>query len=363
MSKAAIINDTHVGLRGGIQIFQDNVDRFYEEVFFPECKKRSIRTIFHLGDVFDNRKEIHILCLRAYRIKFLERLRHEGMHMHVIPGNHDVFWKNTNEVCTLIELLNGYSDCVTIHMKPEVVDFNGLQIGMLPWITKDNYVESMEFVNKCKAPILMSHLELAGFEFARGQQAAKSGMDKVDFKRFEMVLSGHYHTKSSQDNITYLGTQFEMTWADVNDPKFFHVIDSETREIEAIQNPLSLFNKISYDDTIFEKPEDVLNIPILYSIKGTFVKIVVVNKSSPKTLEKFIRSIESKEPYELKIYDILDQAALGDNVVLNEDVVIEDTETLLNDYIEGMETSLDKDVLKTRMKELYTEALNQGSTQ
>ena len=38
-------------------------------------------------------------------------------------------------------------------------------------------------------------------------------------------------------------------WSDYNCPKGFHIFDTDTRELERIENPLPIFKKLSYDDT------------------------------------------------------------------------------------------------------------------
>ena len=137
--KIAILNDTHAGVRNSSDVFTNNATKFYEEVFFPYLKENNIKRILHLGDVFDNRKFINFKTLNSYRKNFLAKLREYGIHMDIVPGNHDVFYKNTNELNSLKELLGHYMGEVTIHMEPTVLDLDGMQFAMLPWICQDNY--------------------------------------------------------------------------------------------------------------------------------------------------------------------------------------------------------------------------------
>ena len=99
-------------------------------------------------------------------------------------------------------------------------------------------------------------------------------MDPKIFNKFEMVLSGHYHCSSRKDNIWYLGSQLEFTWNDAHDPKYFHIIDTETREITKVLNPYTLYYKIYYDD----KKKDYQDFDTSV-LKDKFVMVVVVNKT------------------------------------------------------------------------------------
>jgi DNA repair exonuclease SbcCD nuclease subunit len=350
--KIALLNDTHAGARNSSDVFLDYFGRFYGEVFFPYCEKHGIKQILHLGDFYDHRKFINFKALHHNRKTFLEPMRKLGMTMDIIPGNHDVVYKNTNDLCSLKELLGFFVKDVNIVMKPSVIDYDGCRIALLPWINPENYEESMKFVASCDAGILGSHLELSGFDLLPGMPATH-GMSPKDFSRFEMVWSGHYHTKQSRDNIHYLGTQFEMTWSDCNDPKYFHVFDTETREITAVPNPLTLFAKFVYDDTDPACPEGI----DVSTFKDKFVKIVVKIKRDPFKFDRFVDRIQKVGVHEIKIAETFDEFS-GSNV---DDIDVEsvsDTGDLLNAYVDSVETDLSKDTIKSKLRELYVEAQN-----
>ena len=214
--KVAILNDTHCGVRNSSDIFLNYQERFYKEIFFPYLKEHNIKNILHLGDYYEHRKFVNFKALNANRHHFLEPMRDAGITMDIIPGNHDVYFKNTNELCSLKELLGYFTSNVNIIMKPKVIDYDGLGVAVIPWINNGNYTEYCDFALNCKADILGAHLELKGFDMMPGI-SNPHGMSADIFSRFEHVLSGHFHTKSSKGNVTYLGAQMEFTWADVDD--------------------------------------------------------------------------------------------------------------------------------------------------
>lgn len=346
--KIAVLNDTHTGIRNSSEIFLKNAQDFYENIFFPECDKHDIKQIVHLGDYYDHRKFVNFRALNHNRKHFLDKLRNRGMSMDIIPGNHDTFYKNTNDLNSLKECLGHYMNEIHIIMEPAVMEYGSLKLALLPWICQDNYEKSMNFVANCEADWLGGHLELNGFEMMRGVTNTH-GMDASLFSKFEQVLTGHFHCGSKQDNIWYLGSQMEFFWSDAGDKKYFHIIDTETREIERIHNPYTLFERIFYDD----EKQNYEDFDVSYLDKK-FVKITVINKNDGFTFDRFVDRIQNRNIHELKISENFSEF-VGDNVD-DEGLRVDDTAELVDDYIDGVDTELDKDKIKVQMRELMTEA-------
>ena len=237
---------------------------------------------------------------------------------------------------------------IHIVMEPRVMEYGSLKIALLPWICNDNYDASMNFIRNCKADWLGGHLELGGFELMRGVES-HDGMNHKLFEKFELVLTGHFHVSSRKDNVWYLGSQMEFFWSDEGDPKYFHVIDTETREIEKIRNPYTLFKKIVYNDDKMD-----YNNYNVDDLDNKFVKVVVVNKSDTFLFDRFIDRIQNRNIHELKIAENFNEF-LGENVE-DEGLEVDDTPQLVDDYIDGVETDLDKSRIKVEMRELMTEA-------
>ena len=345
--KIAILNDTHCGIRNSSEIFLNNAERYYNDVFFPEGDNHGIKQIVHLGDYYDHRKFVNFKALNHNRRIFLDQIRKRGMSMDIIPGNHDTFYKNTNELNSLKECLGHYMNEVHIIMEPTVMQYDSLKLGLLPWICQDNYDLCMNFIRDCRADWIGSHLELNGFEVMRGL-TNKHGMDPKLFSRFEMVLSGHYHCSSKKDNIWYLGSQMEFFWSDAHDAKYFHILDTETREMTKIRNPHTLFEKILYND------EEIDYNNYNKDLTNKFVKVIVVNKTDPFIFDRFIDNIQNQKIYELKIAENFNEF-IGANVE-DENMSFEDTAEIVDTYIDAVDTDLDKNKIKVEMRQLMTEA-------
>jgi len=344
--KLAIINDTHHGVRNGSDIFLDYSARFYENTFFPYLLEHGIKKIIHLGDYFEHRKYVNFKVLKHNHKTFISKLEEHDIHMDIILGNHCVYYKNTNELNSLNEILDQYAN-INVVTEPTVASYDSLDMLLLPWMCAANEERSLKAIRDTTAPILAGHLELDGFEMMRGVKATH-GMETKPFDKFDLVMSGHYHTKSSRNNIHYLGTQLQLTFADANEQKYFHVLDTETRELTPVENYDTMFHKLVYDEN---------NVPdITETLKNTYVKVIILNKKNLYEFDKWFDKLQRIGPFEIKVSESFEEY-LGDNVE-DEGINTADTPTLLNSYIEATETDLNKEVLKKLMHELYVEAQN-----
>ena len=350
--KLCILGDTHFGARGDSLDFHKYFQKFYDEVFFPYLIENDIKVVFQMGDLFDRRKFINFNSLYLSRKYFFEKCERLGIKLHTLIGNHDVAYKNTLEVNSPSLLLNEYSN-IEIYEEFDTVDFDGVSIDVVPWICDDNVDDIFNRMKESKAQICFGHFEIAGFEMDRGN-VCESGIDKQSLSKYDVVLTGHFHHKSTDGNITYVGTPYEMTWADWNDPKGFHIFDTETREMNFVKNSFSMFHKITYDDgkTTFEDWKEY----DFSKLKECYVKVVVLNKQNPFLFDHVIDSLYKAGVSDLSIVEDFTDV----NVDLDQDLIdqAEDTITILSKYIDNLTLDVEPEKLKTLMRELYVEALN-----
>lgn len=351
--KIAIITDTHWGVRNDHVAFLDNNKTFLDNTFFPYIEKNGIDTVVHLGDLVDRRKYININTARRLREDFLQPLTDRSLDVYMVAGNHDTYFKNTNEVNALREIASSYPYIKIYDKVPELVTFDNLPILLIPWICDENRKESISRIQSSNAPIAAGHLEIQGFEMYRGS-IVSHGDDRSTFDRFDMVLSGHYHHRSSDGTVFYLGSHGEFTWSDYDDPRGFHILDTETRELTFIENPYKMFRKVWYNDL----DDDFLSKDIDYSqFKNSIVKVIVSNKNNPLWFDKFIENIEGETPIDMQIVeDHLNLALEDDADIINE---AESTLDIFKKYIEGVDSkSVNREKLENKIVELYNEALS-----
>jgi len=339
--KIAIITDTHYGARKGSKHLHEYFEKFYDDVFFPTLEAEGIDTVIHMGDAFDSRKSIDYQSLEWAKRVVFEKLKKYKVHM--IIGNHDCYYKNTNDVNSPALLLQTYKNIKTYSEISEIT-IDKLNILLIPWINSENFEESAKTIKSSKCVCAMGHLELNGFRAHRGH-VMEDGMDCNLFDKFDKVFSGHYHTRSDNGKIFYLGNPYEMFWNDVNDTRGFHIFDTETLTHTPVNNPYKLFYNIYYEDTNYK----LFNVS---EYENKIVKVIVRKKSKPKDFEKFIDKLYSIGVQDLKIIENFD-------IQENEDFEIGDEEntlSILNRYIDESETQYDKNIIKNIFQDLYKQA-------
>ena len=347
--KIALITDTHWGVRNDQLAFLDNNKRFIDEVFLPYLDAHSIRTVIHLGDLVDRRKFLNINTAKRLRSDFIQPLHARGITPHLIIGNHDTYYKNTNSVNSIREF---YEHDFTIYESAAEVEFDGVPILFIPWICDDNRDDTLKLIGATNAQIALGHLELAGFEMYRGSPVSH-GDDRVLFDRFDLVCSGHYHHRSTAGNIHYLGSHAEFTWSDYDDPKGFHILDTETREVAFIENPFKMFRKVWYNDK--DKTSEEVMDRDFSKYAGAYVKLIVSNKDNPFVFDLFTTKLYEAQPLEVTIVeDHRNMDSIDEKDLLNE---AEDTLTILSKYIGTIESNVDNKELDKLMRSLYNEAL------
>lgn len=351
--KIALIADTHWGVRNDNQLFVDNTKRFLDDIFFPQLDVMGINHVIHLGDLVDRRKYINFVTAKRLREDFLDQLLHRKINMDLIAGNHDVYYKNTNSVNALYELIVGKYNNIIVHTEPTTVTFDQTDILLLPWINDENRQRSIDNIQSTKATIALGHLELAGFQMYSGSMVSH-GDDPDIFGRFDLVCSGHYHHKSSSGNIHYLGSHGQFTWSDYEDPRGFHVLDTETKQLTFIENPYKIFKKVWYNDT-----DKDLQQTLDYDFEShqhTITKVIVTAKNNPYIFDKFIEKLEKSNVHDMQIVeDHLNLNLQEDNDIVNE---AESTIDIFKNFIKQVDVSdSNKIKLEQTIVQLYNEAL------
>ena len=138
-----------------------------------------------------------------------------------------------------------------------------------------------------------------------------------------------------------------MFWNDYKDQRGFHIYDTDTDKLRYIKNPFEIFQKVFYNDL----ENDYTNVSTDH-FKDSFVKVIVEEKRDYTQFENFVDKIYREGAYDVKIVETLVDTEAVNDVDLN----IKDTLTLLGEYIDEIELSVDKTDLKKLMQSLYIES-------
>lgn len=353
--KVVLIADTHFGIRNDASVFYDYFEQSLKD-FFLYIDTFNIKHVIHLGDLFDRRKYLNFRTAKFAREKFLEPLSERGIETHILTGNHDHYYKDTHAVNSLDEIVGTRYPNIHIYSKPKKITIDDTNIMLMPWITSSNMEEAKYAVQAKDCPVLLGHLELLGFERNKGNVSDHG--DGADlYRNFVLVASGHYHHRSSRDNINYIGAFAEFYWSDFADPRGFSVLDTKDLSLEFHRNKNTMFNMYLYDDVNDEDLAYVRLSPEKFKhFANTFVKIVVSKKNNPYAFDVLFDTIEKVGPVSISVVEgeTLLQDLSDDADILES---VEDTSTLLNKYIDSLTLPVDSDKLKKLMSGLYQEAL------
>ena len=341
--KIAIITDQHFGARKSSRVFHDFFLKFYNNVFFPTLEKEGITTVIDLGDTFDNRRNVDLWSIEWARKNYYDRLEEMGVAVHAVVGNHTAYFKDTNEINTLDNVLGQYGN-VTVYSEPTETQIGNRKLLFIPWINQENAEKTFQLIEETNCECAMGHLELNGFEAHRGHIMDK-GLGCDLFQKFKQVMSGHYHHRSSRGNVHYLGNPYQLYWNDYRDTRGFHIWDSESLELTFVPNPYEMYEKVFYNEKKIPKK--------LEQYQGKIIKVIVEDKTDAAKFDYFVSQLYIAGVHEVKIIEdsIFDSDLDGDI-----DIEKEDTLTILEKYVDEMAYH-DKNGLKDIMKSLYVEAL------
>lgn len=351
--KIAILGDTHFGVRSDKPAFHKYFRRFYQECFFPYLWDHNITNVIQTGDLFDRRKFVNYNTLYQSKRYFFNEFGKGKLHLDVYPGNHDIYYKQSLKVNSLQGNLRSYvnSGAVTIYMQPTTVQYDDCAIDLIPWICDENREHVFDFISKTKSSVCIGHFELTGFESDKGHVCA-SGMDRSILKRYEIAMSGHFHHRSTDGQIFYVGAPCEHTWIDYDDPKGFHIFDTTNRELEFVRNPFSIHQKIKYDDSDLSL-QQIEALDFSKQIADCIVKIVVVEKKNPVLFDAYMDRIYAASPLEVTIVENFVQAPNALDINQSDD-----TMTLIYKTVDTLDLSdgTDREIVKAYLKGIHEEA-------
>lgn len=345
----AFITDTHFGARGNCEHFNENFLKFFSDIFFPEIKKRGIKTVIHLGDLGNYRKQINTKILTSWKKQFFEPLR--DFNCYFIVGNHDCYYKSTN-LYNLQHSLSLETNFGFTIADVELVTLPEFSIDLLPWVSSEQRSSLLSSIEKSTSKYLLGHLEFTSSETPYTD--SQISLDVLD--KYQKVFSGHFHKRVQvSPTISYIGSAYPITWADYDQDRGFSLFNPLDGSIEFIKNPLSLFHKV-----YFNSPEDLKTIDVsLCSGKHTLISISSSSNNLGETLDFLIKQIETTNPLSLVIKK--DESFIQEGYAPSDINFSKDTFFYMKQYINNVfkDNSLDlseEKVLK-QLHLLYSHAL------
>jgi len=326
MARYAIIGDLHIGQNKNNQIFHKTL-LDYGKWLKNICDEHRIKDLIFLGDIFDSRTAITLESLH-YATKFFDLFN--SFNIDVVLGNHCVFFNDSTEIHSLASFKNHPN--ITIHEKPTVRD----GLVFVPWATKVEDIPNGIYN--------FGHYDIVGYELTKGK-ISNHGFKGVDLmkKVYRSCMTGHYHLHQQRlydgKPLIYTGSAYSLSFNDADSKKYLHILDTETGNIQQIENTIS--PKFKYVRT--EKD--------LIDIRGNFISVISTDKQlvdkvnmcqplSVRTeiVDEFkILNVHQEEIKEFKVVDIPDAISsfclnLPDLDMVEQKEVAKSVTNLFNSY-------------------------------
>lgn len=239
-----ISGDWHFGVKSFSKKFFDYQLRFFKEQFFPYILENKIKDVIFLGDFIHNQEIMDNYINQIIKSDILSWFGENNVNFWMIYGNHDVYFKNTNEY-NYLETIKHFPNIKYVS-KPEVIKINNIKFGFTPFGLEENMPKAGE------CDVLLGHFAFNGFRLNR-YSYSRTGLQPQSVSNYKMILSGHYHISSVNKNIHYLGSPYQMDWGDFGNKKGFYKLD-EDLSLTFIENKISpQYLKVSYEQSTKKK--------------------------------------------------------------------------------------------------------------
>lgn len=335
MSKFVVVTDTHLGKK---DTNEENglTYRLFKEIC-SQAKANDIKYLIHLGDFFQGRTLSYKILDYAHSIGKL--LSNTFNHTYLVVGNHDIHFKNNI-------VPNGLSPLFDSFPKIKVIDspktLNN-KITLFPWLTSQNISD----IKSVDTEVLMGHFAINDIPMNRsGSLSENQPLNISDLRRFELVISGHFHQPSINGNIKYLGSPYHMDFNDSGDRGYF-IFDDEHHTFDFHKFESPKFNIINVDsENLTEK-----------LIKGNHVRLDFGEKRENINIENIIQTVEDMGALSVKTKFLF---ASEYNISEEKDVSeIGSNKEIMHDYLNNVEIpkEIDRNNLKSIMDFIYKESI------
>lgn len=211
LQKGAFCTDIHFGKKSNSPVHNEDCVNYIKWFCDQVRNDPSIDYIGFLGDWNENRSAINIATFNYsyYAARMLNEL---GLPVFFVVGNHDLYHRNSRDIHSIVPF-SDFSNFAVIDHPTVINDIHG---GALfsPYLFHEEYDNLDEYL---KLPFWAGHFEFKGFKITGYNVIMPSGPDPQKFVGPDRILSGHFHQRQTQGNITYIGNTFPMDFGDAGD--------------------------------------------------------------------------------------------------------------------------------------------------
>lgn len=339
--KRILVTDTHLGHKKANQKYLELMLHLFEDIG-KYADENGIKELIHLGDFFDNRKNMSLLTL-SYARRIGLNLQKRFDKSYFIIGNHDLYYKDRYIPCSH-EIFHSMTHIQVIDELTEV----GNMI-LVPWIVEgSDWVDPEQFLkplHETTKEYCLGHWEINGAKMnVSGREAEGGKFSFADFKKFKKTFSGHFHTPGTYtNNVQYLGASHHMDFND-SGPRGWYIFDDETGELEFIP-----WDKSPKYIKWRALPDDVYG----NEFEGQIVKIIFDEDYGTTINNQIITDVYNTNPLQVFTEYKFTKVVTGDSV--DEDVKLAGHTQIHKNFLERSEVPnhLSRKVLDKFVDQIY----------
>lgn len=227
---------------------------------------RDISRVVLLGDICNDHETLNLSVI-ARVTKMIEEIS-ALKPLDILIGNHDR--KNNKDFLTDLHAFNAFKRWhnVTIVDTCHVIEWKNKKICLAPFVPDGRFMEALDVcnININEIDLFFAHQEFAGCSFS------KFSKNKCDEWKptYPLLISGHIHEQEIiADNLIYVGTPFQQTFAESPDKGIFILDEFLQLEMIEINVPRKVHKIISYQDidSTFPSANEKLKLTIQGPVK------------------------------------------------------------------------------------------------
>lgn len=282
-----LLGDLHIGIKNNSNEWFKMQKEFLTNWFIDQLDKDGFDPekdiLFQAGDWNHVRESTNVRIYNS-SLEIFEALASKFKKgIHIILGNHDVYYKDRTDVHSL-KIIDKIFKNVHIYETPELLTINGVhRFLMLPWEHDVDTISKTVASYTKKADYILCHADIKDFRLNKWTKL-EHGLSQASLSSYKKIYSGHIHIRQSNKNMVYVGTPFHLDRGDCGNIKGYYKLNVEGDTIK------ESFHENTFSPTFIKKEAtDILNMSVSEISKvfnNNYVDILISNdlaKSFPVT--------------------------------------------------------------------------------
>jgi len=235
--KILVLGDIHYGFRTNKSKYLDVTDEVMAKAT-SLCIEKNIENIVILGDYFENRNALNVKTMNRGFLALNNLIKETGCPVYFLKGNHDYYYRTTKEYSSA-DPLTFIDPKIKVISEITPIEFDGIKTLMVPWLMPGDVPKFLEIKEEDDYQVCFGHFEVVGFDLNVFGFTNKSGFKVKDFSNFKKVFSGHFHKRQKSRNVRYVGSPYQLDFAEAGDTKGFTILEIPSLKETFTENKFS----------------------------------------------------------------------------------------------------------------------------